>query len=235
MAIYPNAGVRCIKGENTKPIRNMNWVHAMWALIQFDASNKGLPSFKDAPTWTISSDNISEFSARTMVGKSEGLEVIELTVETDPIKVYRGLLAYYGRNICADLVLTYIDQSTSSYEEVFYRDEGQGTIGGGYKDSVVHPEIFGAYREDDPTTLKEVSIVVPKCTLVGLAPAGGENNSGSNTTIKLQPEGGAAINLPYVVKTSFYDKSKNQWDYKADINWGQAWDGELSYFNNVVK
>lgn len=219
-----------------EPIKSMNWIHAMWANIQFDCSSKGLPSFKDAPTWTSASDNTSEFSARTIVGKSEGMEVIELVVETDPIKVYRGLLAFYGRGIMADLLLTYVTRS-AIYQPAFgtpSNDDSEPSR------VAYYPETFGAQDADAyDTNISEVTIVVPKCTLTGLTPAGGENNSISNTTIKLQPEGGPVINLPYLIQTNFYDPASNEWAYQKDswtnywkdnaglkvMEWNKAWDG----------
>jgi len=210
-------------GGNSDPIRNLNWVHIMWADIQFDASTKGLPSFKDAPTWTSQSDNISEFSARTIVGKSEGLEVIEVTVETDPIKVYQGLLAFYGRNVCADLLLTWANPG-GTYKAAFQENHNE-----------FYPTTFGAQEpEEEPDKIEELTIVVPRCTMTGLAPAGGDNNGISNTTVKFQPEGGPVENLPYVVKTKFYDKIHNKWDYEAAMSWSKYWDGSNPYLPSTT-
>ena len=226
-----------------EPIRSMNWIHAMWANIQFDCSSKGLPSFKDAPTSTVASDNTGEFSARTIVGKSEGLEVIELVVETDPIKVYQGLLGFYGRGVMADLLLTYITRSTT-YQPAFgyqTQDDREQTV---IDHSAYYPTSFGATVEGTYDQISELTIVVPKCSLVGLAPAGGENNSASNTTVKLQPEGGPVVNLPYLIQTKFYNPKDNTWAYQVDgwethwndatiephtykvMQWGKAWDGK---------
>ena len=51
---------------------------------------------------------------------------------------------------------------------------------------------------DDPHEEKIYTVTVPKVQIMGLAPEGGENNAGSQTTIRLLAEGGNADNMPDV-------------------------------------
>lgn len=55
---------------------------------------------------------------------------------------------------------------------------------------------------DDPHETKIYSVAVPNCQIVGIAPEGGENSAGSQTTIRLLPEGGASANMPTVAETA---------------------------------
>lgn len=57
-------------------------------------------------------------------------------------------------------------------------------------------------KYDDPheTSVYEVSIT--NVQVVGINPEAGENNAGSQTTIKLLPEGGSANNMPTVTATA---------------------------------
>lgn len=55
---------------------------------------------------------------------------------------------------------------------------------------------------DDPHETNVYTVTVPKCQIVGIAPEAGENNGGSQTTIKLLAEGGSADNMPDVETTA---------------------------------
>ncbi|MDO5579653.1 MAG: hypothetical protein Q4G69_00825 [Planctomycetia bacterium] len=81
-------------GSSSK-IRNMNLLRVTWNGITFDCTAKELPTVKDAPTWTISTDNTLEKTARTVVGKPDGFEPIQLTIETDLSLVYSSLLSAF--------------------------------------------------------------------------------------------------------------------------------------------
>lgn len=55
---------------------------------------------------------------------------------------------------------------------------------------------------DDPREEKIYTVSVPSCQIVGIGPEAGENNGGSQTTITILPEGGAAANMPDVTATA---------------------------------
>lgn len=55
---------------------------------------------------------------------------------------------------------------------------------------------------DDPQEDKVYTVTVPSCTIVGINIEAGENNSGSQTTIKVLPEGGKAANMPAVTSAT---------------------------------
>lgn len=58
------------------------------------------------------------------------------------------------------------------------------------------------YTYDDPHEEKIYTIAVGNVQIVGVSIEGGETNAGSQTTIKLLPEGGTAANMPAVTQTS---------------------------------
>lgn len=58
------------------------------------------------------------------------------------------------------------------------------------------------FTYDDPHETEIFTISVPNVQIIGVAPAGGENNAGSETTITLLPEGGLAANMPTVASTA---------------------------------
>lgn len=138
----------------TNPINKLYLMTVTWNGITFKCTAKNLPVFKDAPTWSVITDDAEEVTGKTYVGKPEGLDPIELTIESDISLIYGSLQAAYIAGTQSTATFTYTNgQSTSS-------------------------------------------VSVPKCTLCGLSPQGGENNSASTTTIKLQPEGGEEGDMP---------------------------------------
>lgn len=54
------------------------------------------------------------------------------------------------------------------------------------------------YVYDDPHESSVYTITLPNCQIVGVAPSAGGNDSGSQTTIRILPEGGSAANMPSV-------------------------------------
>ena len=75
-----------------------------------------------------------------------------------------------------------------------------------YGDLIAHQsagDVFSLVMTyDDPQEDKIYTVTVPSCTLVGVAIEAGENNAGSQTTIKVLPEGGKAANMPAVTETA---------------------------------
>lgn len=75
-----------------------------------------------------------------------------------------------------------------------------------YGDLVAHQsagDVFSlVLTYDDPQEDKVYTVTVPSCTIVGVSIEAGENNGGSQTTIKIQPEGGKAANMPSVTETA---------------------------------
>ena len=51
---------------------------------------------------------------------------------------------------------------------------------------------------DDPHETSKYTVTVNEVQIIGVTPEGGENNAGSQTTIKLLAEGGKASNMPTV-------------------------------------
>lgn len=51
---------------------------------------------------------------------------------------------------------------------------------------------------DDPHESTIYKISIANCQVIDVSPAGGENNAGSETTIRILPEGGAGANMPIV-------------------------------------
>lgn len=94
-------------GSSSSKIRNLNLLRVSWNGISFDCTAKELPSVKDAPTWTISTDNELEKTARTLVGKPDGFEPIQLTIETDLSLVYSSLLSAFINGTSASATFTY--------------------------------------------------------------------------------------------------------------------------------
>lgn len=58
------------------------------------------------------------------------------------------------------------------------------------------------YTYDDPHETSVYTIAVPSVQIVGLSPSGGENNAGSELTIKLLAEGGSSANMPTVTTSA---------------------------------
>ncbi|MGI6401896.1 MAG: hypothetical protein ACOX0A_07290 [Thermoguttaceae bacterium] len=54
------------------------------------------------------------------------------------------------------------------------------------------------YTYDDPHETEVYTISVSKCQIVDVAPSAGGNDSGSETRIRVLPEGGASENMPTV-------------------------------------
>ena len=89
------------------PLRNLNYLRVTWNGTSFNCTAKNPPAFKDAPTWTIATDDPLQLTAETVVGKSEGLEAIELTIETDVALVYDSLQTAYLEGTDASATFTY--------------------------------------------------------------------------------------------------------------------------------
>jgi hypothetical protein len=58
-----------------------------------------------------------------------------------------------------------------------------------------------SYVYDDPHESSVFTITLANCQIVGVEPAAGGNDAGSQTTIRILPEGGAAANMPSVTAT----------------------------------
>ncbi|MBQ9370654.1 MAG: hypothetical protein IJU03_00510 [Thermoguttaceae bacterium] len=71
-----------------------------------------------------------------------------------------------------------------------------------YEDLLEHQkagDVFTiAYVYDDPHETSIFTITVPNCQIIDVSPSGGDNESGSETTIRVLPEGGSAANMPTV-------------------------------------
>ncbi len=68
---------------------------------------------------------------------------------------------------------------------------------------LVAGDVFSlTFTMDDPLETKIHTLVIPQCTLCGVAPTGGETNAGSTTSIKFQPMGGTSANLGTVTATA---------------------------------
>ncbi len=71
-----------------------------------------------------------------------------------------------------------------------------------YEDLLEHQksgDVFTvAYVYDDPHEQQIYTITVPNCQIIDISPSGGDNDSGSETTIRILPEGGTAANMPTV-------------------------------------
>ncbi len=57
------------------------------------------------------------------------------------------------------------------------------------------------YVYDDPHETNVYTVTLPSCQIVGVEPSAGGNEAGSETTIRVLPEGGAAENMPVVSST----------------------------------
>lgn len=58
------------------------------------------------------------------------------------------------------------------------------------------------YTYDDPHETSVYTISLANCQLIGIEPSGGGNDSGSETTFRILPEGGSADNMPTVTVAS---------------------------------
>lgn len=76
---------------------------------EFNCKSKGLPAFADAPTWTDVTDNATEPTGFAYAGKSEQIDVIELTTRTPLPTVYTALLANQSAGDVFSLTYTYDD------------------------------------------------------------------------------------------------------------------------------
>ncbi len=93
------------------PVRNLNLVRVTWNSVTFDCTAKELPSLKDAPTWSIVTDNTSDLTGRTIVGKPEGFEPFELTIETELDLIYDTLLMAMLDGTVSNATFTYTPPS----------------------------------------------------------------------------------------------------------------------------
>ena len=75
-----------------------------------------------------------------------------------------------------------------------------------YEDLLEHQksgDVFTVmYVYDDPHESSVFTIAVPNCQIIDISPTGGDNDSGSETTIRILPEGGSAANMPTVTTTA---------------------------------
>ncbi|MBR4751440.1 MAG: hypothetical protein IKX88_07395 [Thermoguttaceae bacterium] len=55
-----------------------------------------------------------------------------------------------------------------------------------------------SYVYDDPHESSVYTITLTNCQIIGVEPAAGGNDSGSQTTIRILPEGGSSENMPAV-------------------------------------
>lgn len=55
---------------------------------------------------------------------------------------------------------------------------------------------------DDPHETSVYTMSIANCQIIDVSPAAGENNAGSETTIRILPEGGTAANMPTVTATA---------------------------------
>ena len=71
-----------------------------------------------------------------------------------------------------------------------------------YDDLVEHlksGDVFTiSYVYDDPRETSVYTISLTNCQIIGVEPSGGGNESGSETTIRILPEGGSEANMPNV-------------------------------------
>ncbi|MDO4587882.1 MAG: hypothetical protein Q4C95_11395 [Planctomycetia bacterium] len=120
---------------------------------EFNCKIKNFPAMTENPTWTVVTDNPLELTGRTYVGKSEGLEPIELTTETILPVVYGDLTKH---RIAGDIFTL-------------------------------------LFTMDDPKEATLHTLSIPDCQLTGVTTEGGETNSGPESVIKFQPEGGLRL------------------------------------------
>jgi len=55
--------------------------------IELNCTNKGLPSFDDAPIWEIITDNPEKEVGERIKGKCAGMKVLEFTETYDPVRI----------------------------------------------------------------------------------------------------------------------------------------------------
>lgn len=94
-------------------IRNMSKMTCTWSSTTFKCTAKNLPSFKDAATWTQVTDDPLELTGVTSVGKSEGIDAIELTALFDTT-VYTTLKTALTAGTEEDATFTYTDGSDTA-------------------------------------------------------------------------------------------------------------------------
>lgn len=58
------------------------------------------------------------------------------------------------------------------------------------------------FTYDDPLESSVYAIALANCRITSVSPEAGENSAGSQTTIKILPEGGSSGNMPTVTTTS---------------------------------
>lgn len=75
-----------------------------------------------------------------------------------------------------------------------------------YADLLAHKaagDVFSlGFTYDDPHESSVYTITVASCQIIDVSPAAGENNAGSETTIRILPEGGTSGNMPAVTTTA---------------------------------
>lgn len=87
--------------------------------FDFHCKSKGLPAFADAPTWSDVTDNADEITGFAYAGKSEQIEVIEITARTPLQTTYENLLACQANGVVFKLTYTYDDPHES---KIYYID-----------------------------------------------------------------------------------------------------------------
>ncbi|MDO5310098.1 MAG: hypothetical protein Q4G03_11495 [Planctomycetia bacterium] len=71
-----------------------------------------------------------------------------------------------------------------------------------YEDLIEHQksgDVFSLeYIYDDPHETSVYTVALPNCQIIDVAPTAGANDAGSQTRIRILPEGGSAENMPSV-------------------------------------
>lgn len=143
--------------ETDDAIRNLGLLKVTWKGITFHCTAKTLPSFKDAPTWTISTDNTDEKTGRTITGKPTGLNPIELTIETNATLVYGTLMTAMNEGTQSDATFTYTPRTGASITITVPKCSLIGLVTAGGTNNLAATTIVrlqpeGGMEEDLPST-----------------------------------------------------------------------------------
>ena len=103
-ATKPTGATESVGSDGTKTYDYSNANY-----FDFHCKSKGLPAFADAPTWTDVTDNANEITGFAYAGKSEQLDVIEITARTPLQTTYENLLACQANGVVFKLTYTYDD------------------------------------------------------------------------------------------------------------------------------
>lgn len=86
--------------------------------FKFNCKSKGLPAFADAPTWTDVTDNADEITGFAYAGKSEQIDVIEITARTPLQTTYETLLFCQANGVVFTLTYEYDDPHEDKIYEI---------------------------------------------------------------------------------------------------------------------